>query len=327
MPFCFPFRCFLHRSLVNSVEGASSEDREILDEMDNFTLSMVSTIPGGILEGEVFTDDSLDSKEVDLGWKKSGASFTDWKKARVTSETIKIGRKLRIDILQEDDIFGEVDGVLFRVLRSPVVFPIKDRYVVVSDKQALSIASTVKLNPKGSQPQASPQPYHNWPEMTSDQAISRIFFYGIGSVLTASQPEGAADKYRDLGPFVVDMKLHHLAVRRGYAKYGARVHFDKNQKLTAIFEYGKNRLIKANTDDKAAWERAKHILKQTTITLVTAREHLLWTHMLLSNTVTRVKTEILPPSHPLRRLLTVFTFRTNYVNNNAESTLVSDVPI
>ena len=48
--------------------------------------------------------------------------------------------------------------------------------------------------------------------------------------------------------------------------------------------------------------------------------------MIGANGLTRCMTINLPPSHPIRRLLTVFTFNTNKVNNSAQVSLVSTVP-
>ena len=43
----------------------------------------------------------------------------------------------------------------------------------------------------------------------------------------------------------------------------------------------------------------------------------MYAHILVANSTTRHSTLILPPSHPIRRLLTIFTHRTNVVNFNA----------
>ena len=56
--------------------------------------------------------------------------------------------------------------------------------------------------------------------------------------------------------------------------------------------------------------------------LVTVREHLIWTHMIASNSLTKASILELPPSHPLARLLKVFTFRANEINTFARDTLL-----
>jgi hypothetical protein len=64
------------------------------------------------------------------------------------------------------------------------------------------------------------------------------------------------------------------------------------------------------------------LAKVSAFTLITAREHLMWTHLIASNVATRESTLKLPPSHPIRRLLTVFTFRATEVNLEAFDALV-----
>lgn len=97
------------------------------------------------------------------------------------------------------------------------------------------------------------------------------------------------------------------------------VHFGEDQVVTAIFDYHKDLLIHPGD---AGWEEAKLLAKVSAFTLVTAREHLIWTHLILSNSMTTLKTLTLPPSHTIRRLLTVFTFRATEVNLMAFGTLV-----
>ena len=117
------------------------------------------------------------------------------------------------------------------------------------------------------------------------------------------------------------MPLQDLAVRDLYRKFGARVHFSKKQMVTAIFDYDQGKLFKPGQD---GWENAKMLAKVTVFTLTTAREHLVWTHWLVSNNAAREKTLNLNPEHPVRRLLSVFTFNANVVNANAFYLLMPD---
>ncbi len=50
----------------------------------------------------------------------------------------------------------------------------------------------------------------------------------------------------------------------------------------------------------------------------------MWGHLVVSNTITYAMTLKLPPSHPIRRLLTIFTYRTNTINDLAFKTLVPE---
>jgi hypothetical protein len=308
---------------LKTIAQLSPENKKILDEeVDAYTILMVAALPPQLAAGKPLKDDFLKSEEVDLGWKKAWFS-NEWEKDPPVADTVVIGNnhaKLKVLILSEDDLVGTASTFVLDVIRNPILLPMKDCfYFCPSDKEAENLMEDLKLLPK--EGHANPVPYHTWDEMSSDEAMSRIFFYGIGSVLMHSQSSRAHDYHQELGPFVVDMDLSGYEVRPGFAKYGARIHFDSQQKLTAIFDYGAGKLVKPG--EGVAWERAKHIAKQTTFALITSREHLMWTHMMLSNTMARIKIQELPPNHPIRRLLTVFTFRTNFVNKNAQFVLVS----
>lgn len=122
--------------------------------------------------------------------------------------------------------------------------------------------------------------------------------------------------WKELGPFVVDEDFSFLPVREGFERYGVRIHFDADRKPTAIYEYVRKSLVKPGDP---AWEHAKYVAKQVTFYIVTSREHLLKTHILISNIVTRESMLNLPPAHPVRRLLGVFSFRSNIINSGAVS--------
>ena len=141
-------------------------------------------------------------------------------------------------------------------------------------------------------------------------------FFFLSSNISEKQKQASDSKY---GPFVVDMPLQEFAVRSLYRKLGARVYFDKDQKVTAIFDYGHGKLYQPGQD---GWENAKFLAKVTCFTLTTAQEHLVWTHWLVSNNASREITMNLNPDHPIRRLLSVFTFRTNVVNSEAYDMLM-----
>merc|ERR1719389_642224 len=56
--------------------------------------------------------------------------------------------------------------------------------------------------------------------------------------------------------------------------------------------------------------------------MVTAVDHLYTTHFSVANSLAAASREALPPAHPLRRLLSIFTFGTIGVNKNAAHQLV-----
>jgi len=161
-----------------------------------------------------------------------------------------------------------------------------------------------------------PTSYNNWGDFTTDESLTRIFFYGMGAVLVAMQPD---DVKSDLGHFVVEMSLEDFEYRRGFRPLGATIYFDIDQKPSAIFDPIQREVFYPGG---TGWEESKFLVRVTVGTLVTMREHLLWSHLLIANSVTKSSINFLPPCHPVRRLLTIFTFSTNNVNTDAFGALV-----
>ncbi|EQC28003.1 hypothetical protein SDRG_14275 [Saprolegnia diclina VS20] len=106
--------------------------------------------------------------------------------------------------------------------------------------------------------------------------------------------------------------MQALDVRKGFAKYGADVFFDDKCKVTKIVRGS----ITYRPDD-AEWEYVKMCFRGSLQTKVTAIDHLLLVHSTIANHVTVVHLEQLPPTHPLRRLLKPFTFRSAAINYGA----------
>ena len=67
MDLCFPFRICLNGKLLDSVEDATPDDAALLRKVDNFTLTLVTSSPKLIIEGEVYDEEYLKTAEVDLG--------------------------------------------------------------------------------------------------------------------------------------------------------------------------------------------------------------------------------------------------------------------
>jgi hypothetical protein len=287
---------------------------------------LVASIPSTVIGGDGDRDENdLVSEDVNLGWKKNIFTGWEWETTRLEEEIIEFSDDIEIPLLKDDDILGElkkINTLIFLAVQTETLFPLSDStFKLESDEEAKMIREELLMAPG----EASPPLYQPWDEMASDEAMSRIFFYGIGSPLLMNQSPNNHTKYADLGPFVVDLDLSEVEVRPGFRPYGFRAHFDADQKITAIFDYVTNKLVQPGDGD--AWEVAKYAMKQTVFTVVTAREHLFWSHILVSNIMTRTKTVSLPPTHPIRRLLTVFSFRTNYINNNARESLVRAILI
>lgn len=314
------------------VLGFDTEDRKTrkyLLEMDALTISSTKVMVDQVKENNANPKQGKDIEcaETDLAWKKTGTGFGDWKRVFVKKITHQISDEFSIDILGEDDNFGKytcTDSLMGKGIRSTLLFPMRDPIEYFDSKED---AATLMKETELAQGMANPLSYCDQQfEMITDEGFSRIFFFGMGAPLIQKSTGDLKSDTSNLGPFVVDMPLQDLEVREGFNKYGARIHFNWSQQVTGIFDYTKDELFTPNDVGKG-WEEAKFLAKTSCFTLVTAREHLVWSHLLLSNSATRETSLCLPPSHPLRRLLTVFTYGSTDVNLRAFDLLVPETSI
>ena len=120
--------------------------------------------------------------------------------------------------------------------------------------------------------------------------------------------------------YVVDLSaLHKYPVRSKYERYGAIAYFNENYKPIAIWYISKHMLIKPGDSD---WKHAKAIFRTSLITLFTAREHLSYTHFIISNSFLLSVSQHLSEIHPIRRLLKPHTFHTVSINNGGNIMLL-----
>ena len=259
---------------------------------DDVTIVAVLTSPAALIEKNQNpkTDIDVRTEKVHLGWEKTGGEqFGDWKKGRVRQIYHRISRKFSTTILGEDDLFAKytfIEKFTRIALRNRFILPLRDSDKQFDgDEQAAALLEDLKMTEE----QALPKTYNTDFNMNTDESFSRIFFYGMGAVLLAKQ-ETVSDS--EFGPFVVDMPLQNLKTRTRYRRYGARIHFSEDQKVTAIYDYALKTLVKPGD---GGWEEAKMLAKVTSFTLMTAREHLTWTHLIASNTATRESTLKLAP--------------------------------
>ena len=311
---------------VSKMEGLSERSEELARQLDQFTTFVLLTMPSSLIAGNenARSDEFIVTEEVDLGWVKTGEGFSDWDKKFIPATTFEITDDLSIRMILEDDMTGEMSKVMelsFDVLRNTKLYPIEDVDVKFESKEeADQFLKDFKLHPLPdfSPETASPPLYNDWGDITTDESFSRFWFHGIGAALLATQSESSSS---ELGPIEVDMPIHGLEMREGFRPYGARINFNTNQEATGIYDYAQEKLVKPGDDD---WESAKFLAKTSCLMLLTAREHLLWSHLIVSNTMTLAMIKRLSPDHPIRRLLTVFTFRANYINSAAFNSLVPE---
>jgi len=198
-----------------------------------------------------------------------------------------------------------------------------------------------------------PQPLATWSieQLTSDKGLTIVFFDGPGVVFlrkigsasardnhaggfggggnemllletfssTHAHPEGAV--------YVADLSyMANFAVRKcgenqpscsDFVEYGFKLYF--NAERAPIHIHTKHLGTSKPGDSK--WEASKFAVRSSVITEITAIDHLLYSHLTVSNGGTRAATEKLGTEHPLRRLLKPFTFRANKINDQASRAL------
>eukprot|EP00928_Gymnodinium_smaydae_P045388 TRINITY_DN3026_c0_g1_i1.p1 TRINITY_DN3026_c0_g1~~TRINITY_DN3026_c0_g1_i1.p1 ORF type:complete len:659 (+),score=46.83 TRINITY_DN3026_c0_g1_i1:17-1993(+) len=109
-----------------------------------------------------------------------------------------------------------------------------------------------------------------------------------------------------------------IPVRHGFGTYGADMYFSKDGLPALIITpFGR----KVVPDDKD-WGYWKFVWRSTLLALVTLVDHLHFSHFRVGNIFARASRQALPAKHPLRRLLSIFTFGTIEINSAAMHTLV-----
>ncbi|EOD34039.1 hypothetical protein EMIHUDRAFT_228891 [Emiliania huxleyi CCMP1516] len=101
--------------------------------------------------------------------------------------------------------------------------------------------------------------------------------------------------------------LAPLTVRPGFERYGAKATFDAAARPVSIWwSHGEKEV----RPDDAAWTHAKFAFRSSLLTGVTLKDHLAATHLTIAATLVSASRDHLPATHPLRRLLKPFTYRT-----------------
>eukprot|EP00484_Ammonia_sp_Unknown_P027092 CAMPEP_0197047194 /NCGR_PEP_ID=MMETSP1384-20130603/22725_1 /TAXON_ID=29189 /ORGANISM="Ammonia sp." /LENGTH=593 /DNA_ID=CAMNT_0042479075 /DNA_START=92 /DNA_END=1873 /DNA_ORIENTATION=+ len=182
-------------------------------------------------------------------------------------------------------------------------------------------------------------------DITSDHGVSLMAFSGIGCHYVKKVKTGDLQSDAVLvehgetalknAKFMVDLRvLGQFAVRAGFVKYGCCVYFNGDYEVLGIYVCEYDRLFTpmntSNGDDgdeeqqqqHRAWEHAKWVYRVTAVTAITIEAHLLYTHEIEAQALVTSTREYLPFTHPLRRLLKPFCFRTVYINHSAAKNLI-----
>ncbi|CAK9083607.1 5-methyl-1-naphthoate 3-hydroxylase (Azinomycin biosynthesis protein B1) [Durusdinium trenchii] len=133
-----------------------------------------------------------------------------------------------------------------------------------------------------------------------------VNFGGVPSVLICTKLFWAAGCW-----------YHALEVRKNLAKFQARVFFEEG--YPAMMKLADGTQVGRGDKD---WQYWKFVWRCSLITIITLTDHLHYTHFRAGNVLATAVRKTLSPNHPLRRLLSVFTFGTIFVNLQAMHTLI-----
>ncbi len=256
--------------------------------------------------------------------KMTRSAVTEWNRSPPTAASILAPKRngplpttnlpfgnLELPTLDEDwPAQGIPRAAALRLLRSHI-FPLVDR-----DERWASVAEAKaafeELLPVG---EVLGEPNHQWDEMSSDEAMARIAFAGLGALrtlpITGDDPDAAV--WANDWAF-----MSSLSVREGFERYGAIAYFDSDQRPVRIHWSHAQRDVRPGDAD---WEHAKWAWRCSLLTGTTVTDHLVGVHWMIGNYVTLAARSHLSREHPLRVLLKVFTWRTVTINYNATFSL------
>ncbi len=179
-----------------------------------------------------------------------------------------------------------------------------------------------------------------WFDMTSDLAMSKFAFNGLAAqnmkrVTQADRrvwnelPGSPSESFISRAEYMADYTwMSGLEVRAGYEPYGANAIFDAEGTILGIvWSNAPSKVSLAEgawiSPESVFWNRAKFVWRSSAVVGVTLADHLVGVHLLLSNAAVTATREKLPVSHPIRRLLTPFTYYTVSINRGSIATLLS----
>ena len=168
-----------------------------------------------------------------------------------------------------------------------------------------------------------------WPELHSDRALVRIAFCGMLQYYMQGVDKCKAPCEVPAGSVAcIDFSdMVDLPVRAGFETMGACAFFggdgpDADRRtLLAIWWSHSNRLVLPGDGE---WEHAKFAFKGCYPARVAVVEHLSHTHWTVANGATSAARIALGPTHPLRRFLRPFCFRSAKINDMAAQALLPE---
>lgn len=152
-----------------------------------------------------------------------------------------------------------------------------------------------------------------WPNPTQDEQMKRVFFSSYGMFFLKKLPGFEAGYVADTTDLC---KYEH---RKGYEKYGCKTFFDENGQIVKIQEKDNTTYFPGDED----WEWAK-IKARTSAFVKAAYIHLTQCHYIWANIPGKAMRMFLPPSHPIRRTLTIHFYKTHYTCYQAKFILFDE---
>jgi hypothetical protein len=173
-----------------------------------------------------------------------------------------------------------------------------------------------------------PQPEVVWDvnKIDTSEGLSLFVFHGLGQVYltTVRSARRALLPAGSNAVYEVDLEFAcNYGVRTDFERYGAVAFFDANRQPIGIWWCGGNAMILASHPPTPEWVHAMAVLRSTVIMVDTVKEHLCFTHMVISNGFMLACREALSKHHPVRRLLKPHHFGATSVNFAAKSALLT----
>ncbi len=124
------------RKTVDEIEGLSPQTRAFLYEYDPIIVQALKTLPDYVIESnsneESNNHKALKTAEVDLGWKRIGSGFKDWKRSKAKLYTRKVSKNFTCVMVNEDDFFGKQTSLFYTLQNiatgSKLLFPLVDTF-------------------------------------------------------------------------------------------------------------------------------------------------------------------------------------------------------
>eukprot|EP01084_Bolivina_argentea_P316589 548816_1 len=229
------------------------------------------------------------------------------------------------DLLKADEDLhrDKKKDTAFSLLGIPLFFPICDNPETFNNENEMKmwLEEYIEMPPKNV----------IWDDLTTDKSMSLFAFASMGSHKTVNiqiQNEQKEEKQQYSIPENAVYKsdftlLSNYMVRDDLNVYGAVAFFDDKYDIISIYVSYLNQSVTKNDSNPILWRHAKYVYVTSVVAFITLADHATYCHLIESNALVINTRQELPMSHPFRRLLKIFTFRTAYINQSIYKILLS----